>query len=503
MLAALTVAVCRAADDETACAKDPGSYACMLEKEREAEQTDEIAQRRVEETRTIETFLSSFEVLTNTWGCTASGVPLYVVPGDGDVMSFIISMLSQSLMKYGQHYGSTLVSTYTSAREQPKYACEGIRLDDEQHFGVPIEALVLLKSNVLAWLASNEVQGEEIVTFYITQIRQLYGRFLFSRMLSQTTNHTPAEQVPLAVLPIFETEDTSDDQCHVGGQLFDMYKDVPPHRSTRIRPMIETLLETCYTAGRISASPVDYGEILLTIPGREDQARELFDLAVQRGVLCHPYQRPDMLHRKDLTANPVWSIDSYPKSVMRAVLSLQDPLVEALPQVVFSEDSLSMQTFVASGKWERTTLFASSRLNETICASLGGKTCQRIKNFVEDVTESNDAYSFGCNGSLVLDLWRLDPNTTTTRSVGNSNIVLQLLMPLSANGNTLIATVGEETLKVDEADIVVIDDSFENTLSVQAETVSQGPMIVFHAQLCHPEMHEKVLDLPSKRCKRS
>ena len=127
----------------------------------------------------------------------------------------------------------------------------------------------------------------------------------------------------------------------------------------------------------------------------------------------------------------------------------------------------------------------------------------KLKSLATEIFESNDGYSFSCNGSLVLELWRMTPDTLSRRATGSSNIVLQLLMPLLANGNTLLANVGEEAIKVDEGDLIVVDDTFENVLRVsKEEPLVDGPLVVFHAQLCHPEMHEKAMDIPSKRCKR-
>ena len=155
-------------------------------------------------------------------------------------------------------------------------------------------------------------------------------------------------------------------------------------------------------------------------------------------------------------------------------------------------------------------LYASHTWQQYNCEQFGLNGCDKIKKLSELILESNDAYATQCNGSLAFDLWRLSPDVVTYRATGQSNIVLQLIMPLATHGHSLLLNIGEEAVRIEEGELIVIDDSFENVLQVQVEeaatdgsaVVTAEPIVVFHAQLCHPEFHEKALDLPAKKCKR-
>ena len=487
------------------CTKDPNSYMCLIEKDREAENFDATT-RLTGDLKALEDIFSRFESLTHAWGCATTGFGVYETPGDADVMNFAFSLLSQTLLRNGQQFGSNLVTNHLTSRgKQDARPCDGIPIGTSEHYTAPVEALFQLKEMVSAWLASNEVDVTEIINFYIPQVRELYGRFATARLLAHKDKGSVVpEEVPLAILPIVETDDSTDARCHVGGQLFSMYSTEPPEKTIRISREISGMLDSCYISGRVSSKPAEFGDVLLAA-GRESHARELFDLAVQRGSLCHAYQRPEMFHRKDLSANPVWGLDSFPPAVVRKFVAIQDELAAAIanPDFLFSNDTETMRTFLDTGSWERTIFYASNSWQDFNCKQLGEKTCMKLKSLATEIFESNDGYSFSCNGSLVLELWRMTPDTLSRRATGSSNIVLQLLMPLLANGNTLLANVGEEAIKVDEGDLIVVDDTFENVLRVsKEEPLVDGPLVVFHAQLCHPEMHEKAMDIPSKRCKR-
>jgi hypothetical protein len=510
----LAVPSLAAAGDESAnaggsvgpeCTKDPNSYMCLIEKDREAENFEK-EQRVSSDVKDLEEILSRFEFLTHAWGCASTGFGVYATPGDADVMNFVFTLLGQTLVRNGQQFGGDIVTNHLVARgKQENRSCDGIEIGTVEHYTAPVEALFQLKDMIATWLAKNEVESSEILSFYIPQVREMYGRFCAARLLAHREKDVVVpEEVPLAILPIVETDDSTEARCHVGGQLHTMYANEAPEKSIRIRRQISSMLDACYASGRVSSKPAEFGEVLLAA-NREAEARELFDLAVQRGSLCHAHQRPEMFHRKDLSANPIWGLDSFPPVLVRKIIAVQDDLAASLasPDFVFSNDTETMSSFLESGEWERTILYASNSWQEFNCRQLGEKLCLKMRSLVTEVVESNDGYSFGCNGSLVLDVWRIQPNSTSSRATGASNIVLQMLMPLRANGNTLLANVGEEAIKIDEGDLVIVDDSFENTLKVQKEEpLVDGPMIIFHMQMCHPEMHEKAMDIPSKRCRR-
>ena len=186
----------------------------------------------------------------------------------------------------------------------------GLRSDIQCDFNSLQEAVLQYKEHIQAWLRRNEVDPADIIGAVVPQLRTLFGRWGIARLLAidDVQARVPPEEVPLAVLPLLaDDEDSAEERCTAAGQLYQMYirnekQDSPAPQ--RIRREIERLLDECYQSGRVSAKPADFGETLLTAE-REVQARELFDLAVQRGSLCNSYQRPEMLHRKDLSAFPV------------------------------------------------------------------------------------------------------------------------------------------------------------------------------------------------------
>jgi len=280
--------------------------------------------------------------------------------------------------------------------------------------------------------------------------------------------------------------------------------------------------------GQSSSQPHVFGEALLEI-GRETEARQLFDLSVRRGAICHPLQRPEMLLRKDLAAQSFWALpssqssESTPRStsatppvVPPLFVDLLDAfhpiLASAVTQRTFVFSGESMSSFVESGSWERTVVYGDDRWQEFNCLQFGEVGCDLLHQMQSVLSGSNDGYRAQCNHSLVMEIWRLAPGTTSRRAVGPSNIVLQLVSAVeSGSGKSLVLAVGSEAMKLEEGERVVMDDSFENVLRVVAEeddadddklrNIQDSPLVALHIQICHPELHDKAFSEPSRRCR--
>lgn len=508
----------------TECKNDPNSQLCAIEKDRTIEETfvHNRMDKESNDYKDLSVLVAQLEDLAHGWCCAATGQGLYSVHGDKDVLNFVYTVLSQTLARYGQHYGSELVSTFFREREDSLEAmpCSAITYGQAEQYNNLLEVVLQLKDLLSQWLRRNEVDPVNIVSSVVPQARTLMGRWGVARLLvhkdpSKADSYdprnptVPVQEVPLSILPLLNDDDAADERCAAASQLSVMYRGQEREAaSAKLQAALSVLLDECYENGRVSSQPASFGEHLLEA-GREEQARELFDLAVQRGTICNPFQRPDMLLRKDLTAMPVWSFASFPADVVKGFMGLQDDVAKAVrrPDFMFSNDTETMSMFLKQGSWERTILYASHVWQEYNCKQLGESTCAKAKRLVSTVLESNDAYMTQCNGSFSLDIWRLSHDLETQRSVGPSNIVLQLMMPLVAPGNTLLLNIAEEAVKIDEGEAVVMDDSFENYLQVAPEDGSseedvKQSTIILHAQLCHPDFHARALSLPSKKCKK-
>jgi hypothetical protein len=62
----------------------------------------------------------------------------------------------------------------------------------------------------------------------------------------------------------------------------------------------------------------------------------------------------------------------------------------------------------------------------------------------------------------------------------------------------LTVQVGEDTTQIrHDSNGIAFDDSFEHTFVGSAD---DAPWFLIHAQVCHPDLHERALDTPSSEC---
>ena len=488
---------------------------------------------------------SDFEETSNEFACTVSGFALYEIPQEKQQFDNMLKLLAAAFKLKGQLYAAAItkyvikkVRTPDRMRATP-YLCDNIPFRDAKRYNYPIQALVAMKDALSKWIISNEAEHNEIVDFFITNSRRIYGRWALSRVntINKNAPHndqvTP-EEVALGILPLIDQEKNAEGKCDAGGDLFFTYASNAEQRSSapRLAPKIDALIEHCYVYGRTAKKPTTYGKVLLRV-GQVEKARELFEVAVQRGQLCNAYQRPEMHHRKDITAQPVWTLEQYPQSLRKAIYGIQDPLYKAieLKRFPYSGDTESFSLFTIDGAWERTLLYGRYGGNSTLCAKMGDELCKAIENLADAVTEANDAYSFACNRTLIMNLWRVQPGASTRAGVGSLNFLHQLIMPIYAKGTAVVAQVGEEVVKAREGDIIIVDDTFENRISIVDEESSDPRLseprelltssvlseesltplptnfdlakgtVIFQMQICHPEMHEKAMEVEGKFCK--
>lgn len=464
--------------------------------------------------------LVRFEATANHWCCAAVGRPLYKVPGDKDVMNYIHYMFSHTLLKEGQHYGSQLVMQYHMARkpEDIEYTCDGISLGDSNHVGDAALAVIQLKDDLVAWLNHNEVNADDITGPYIPVMRETMATWTLSRLgaVAQLPSDEELERVVDSLLPLVEGVGTPSEQCSNAGLLASLTRNL--NALGRVRRTVLGLLDGCYRHGKLADDPVEFGEVLRGA-GRETEARELFQLAVQRGSLCNVWQRPESHHRKDLAAKPVWSPDDFP--AFRDALKQTGAVAKVAEAVQrglfpFSGDQLTMANQMKSGWLERTGVFSRGTLNATVCDAIGNATCTLLERSLRALEESNDGYAVMCNGSIAVELWRMPAGSESRSTVGQTNIVMQYLqqLPSATLAPDVIWQLGEDTLHMDNTATAgsaavnegyVIDDTYENHVRVVSSDAgaaedASAVAVLFHVQLCHPDLHEKAVETPSKKC---
>ena len=447
-----------------------------------------------------------FEQLTNDWCCAVTGKPLYTVSGDTDVMNYMFYFLSQTFDAEGQQYGGRLVLNYHLSRNPEPHRCVMVRKGEKKHYESPVLALLELREGLNAWLTSNEVDPSDIVGPFIKHARPLYGRFVRSRMLFAKTANVTIDDVEEAVLKTIALTDVADaaDYCTAGGEYHNL---VPDARGTA-KHEIDSMLATCMTNGKLAENPVEFGEVLLDA-GREREARKLFDLAVERGVICNSYQRPDAHHRKDLIAQAVfpasqvaWMVDHL--KPVRTLLAKDLSSVETA--VLEAGDWLTSKPDAPMDSFARFPVYSQRfGLNGTLCQALGGDdACDAITKAADKIRLSHDGYDLACNGSLTIEIWAIRGGTSRVpRTVGATNLVIQAVAPLRMPRDSKIRVqMGEDSAEIrpDAPDFLVFDDSFEHTFAVEGRSTVQDILTFLHAQICHPDMHEKALDQPTNEC---
>jgi hypothetical protein len=470
------------------CANNPNAPGCQVD-EAQTKGREDSSKRDMQAYAAI---VTRFEGLTNDWCCATTGKPLYTVSGDQDVMNYLFLFLSQVFDTQGQQYGSRMVVNYHVSRQPPEYNCVLVPLGSAASFSAPVEALLLFREMLTEWMQRNEVDPAPVLSQFIPNTKQLYGKFVRSRLLfaRDVANAQHWERAVAEILPLTDAHDYSD-YCAAGGDLLAIVR----NSTGTLKHEIDVMIQSCIDNGKLAENPADFGSVLLEA-GRENEARQLFDLAVERGVLCNAWQRPDH-HRKDLIARPIWPSNNMigmEKAFGKMVTLAKSRSVQLRAAI----DVESVKTASAHNTWVRVPIFSQlNGFNETLCEALG--SCDVVQDVVARIKESNDAYELICNGSLTVELWAVSGASRSERSVGATNIVLQAIAPISAK-NDLVLQIGEDTAQVrSTADApLFFDDSFEHSFSVAGDGADVNLFI--HAQLCHPDLHERVLDTPSNDC---
>ena len=235
--------------------------------------------------------------------------------------------------------------------------------------------------------------------------------------------------------------------------------------------------------------------------------------------MCNIWQRPEEHHRKDLTAAPVWTEDSYPALKLRNQ-ELRDMFRGVERSMNWSDVSIRHPS-MRKGYWQRAWLFGNHDLNPKLAALFQPAQLKRVHEIITEIRLGNDAYDWGCNGSIMIEMWRISggPEALSDKMLGATNLVLQMVTPIRGD-RSIVFQLGEDTSQLDPAvagDTLVFDDSFEHRFFLEGTRVPEAgaviagveaPMsnhagndvVLLHVQLCHPEMHEKALDPPGKYC---
>jgi hypothetical protein len=497
-----------------ACENDPYSAACTDDKNARAatdrQQDDKAREIEAGHAKTgndlnaYEALVAEFERHTNDWCCATSGKQLFNVSGDADVMNYMFYFLAQVFSQEGQQYGSNLVLQFHKGRADVKtlYKCNEVHeRDAADYFASPVTAILDFKESLTAWMTANEVNPEDVIAQFFPQARSLFSSFLRGRLLhvKNLDEENEADQfnpeMALKLLPLFKDPNEPKDECEAGGTLFHLN---PKSANNALAAEITRMLDICHEHGKLSADPVPFGEALLHAD-RKEQAREVFEYAVEHGALCNAYQRPEHHHRKDLTAKPVWGTDAFPM-IAEALPTVRRQMADAIAEDAdaFMGDAEVMQPYVKGGEWQRVSIYGQGQWNETLCAKFDDD-CTALRGMIKKLVASNDGYEMSCNSSDSIEVWRLAKNTSTEVMIGATNIVLQHLSPI-AGANRLVVQLGEETTTTDVADgaSLVIDDTFENYVKVAGD--DSALLTVLSVQVCHPDLHEKAMDMPSEKC---
>jgi hypothetical protein len=534
--------------ERTACERDEKSIECAKERKAMAD-SEQVQQERMNKTAGDATAYSRiserFNFLINEWACAATGAPLFSVSGDHDIVNYVARMLSHAFLEQGQHYGSNIVLEYHAGqdtlRQEGKWTppdCLNVRLGDGKLFASVITALLLHRDLVHKWLEDSEVDSSPIIASYVPEMRNMIKKWTLGRLLfgfgkcmenvtsaadmDVAANSCPVRnnEMLLALLPLQRDENAPLDECQAAGQLHAI---IDTKREGAVQREVARMLDGCLEHGKIAEDPIEFGETLRRC-GRTKQARQLFEVAVQRGKLCNPWQRPEEFMRKDLTAAPVWTTDSFPSAKLhtRELRSIVRRLEESLNWTEMSVLHPSMRT----GYWQRAWLFGNHEFNPKFAAIMNASDVARVKAIVAEIRATNDAYDWSCNGSIVVEMWRLSGAAAQSDVIlGSTNMVLHMLVPVRGT-KRIVFQLGEDTAQLDatpagEDDALVYDDTFEHrfmfegvppidgTTFVASTAVTTPPVmtearvhdaVVLHVQLCHPDMHEKALDPPGKYC---
>lgn len=532
----------------TACEMNPRSHECIQEKkatEAAEKQEDANINRTTSDTRSYGLIADRFELSMNEWACAATGNPLFSVSGDRDIVHYVARLISHAFLDQGQHYGSNIVLEYHTAQDQMKQAghvvphdCNLTAIGEKSAFTAVTDALLTHKEMMFKWIEANEVDSSPILAAYIPETRSIIKKWTLGRLMykfgqcleksgpTEAEQHAAIKDCPvrnnemiLALLPIHRDENAPLDECQAGGQLMSM---IDTTREGTVFREVSRMLDQCYEQGKLSDDPIEYGETLRK-SGRDVQARELFELAIQRGKLCNIWQRPEEHHRKDITAAPVWTEESFP--ALRYIgKELRTMLGKYEAEESFNWTDMSgMQPVMRAGFIQRTWIFGNHQLNEKWVNLLSASEIVKLKKAIEEIKTSNDAYDWGCNGSIVIELWRISGSgAQSDKIVGSTNLVLQHLSPIRGD-RRIVFQIGEDTAQIDPSDLednLVFDDSYEHRFFFEGVTPvaadhagkavvggadnltleKKNEIILLHIQLCHPELHEKALDPPGKYC---
>ena len=467
---------------------------------------EEQLDTEAKEMAAFERIMSRLEQLANEWCCATGGVALTENEGDAEVFEMFATTVSETLRAMNQEFGAQMIGQWQESRTKPEFNCSAVTRGDKAYFNNAVNIVMEGKELLNQWLTKREVESSELIDEITPLLRSLISRWAVMRLMvsKEAEDGAEAPSEPLndaigaALLPIVKNDDNPTDTCSAAEGLYVVYaKTAPAGHKSSLLGEINTLLDICYTAGKTSEEPVKFGRTLLATD-RETQARELFALAVDRGEICHALQRPEQLHRKDLTARAMWKPSYFPE--LGKLPELGKKATEKLPNLEFG-DKAQMGSFILTGTWERAVLYTDSELNNKTCDSLGSELCNEFQEFIEAVLDENDAYLFACNGSLTIEFWKLTPPVTSPADTGTANLVLQVLLPLQENGNTMTVRAGEETALMEEGEVVIMDDTFENNFEISKDDEgSAGSYYVLHLQVCHPDMHDKALMVPGKKC---
>ena len=209
-------------------------------------------------------------------------------------------------------------------------------------------------------------------------------------------------------------------------------------------------------------------------------ARDVYELAVSRGVWAHPLQRPQDRYLRALRARPFWDAAELPAA--RALETHAAAILAEARGLMASQFRSYRQRgpdhggaddhLVTSGSWSDVHLFFGCRKDFANCAR-----CPRTAAAIASEPRLNECFLGTCWFS------RLAPGTHLASHCGPSNFKLRCHLGVQVPRGARIR-VGSEEREWKQGECLVFDESFEH------EVWHEGAedRIVLIADMWHPDL---------------
>lgn len=213
--------------------------------------------------------------------------------------------------------------------------------------------------------------------------------------------------------------------------------------------------------------------------GKLEEAYEVYDQAVDKGLFLNRYQR-SLYNVDHLTSRPVWTKED--TSYQAFFKKLEDnwevirnegvALLGERPADGFQPESENLQS---KGNWQQYELFARGKKSSVNCIKAPA-TCRLIENFKP---------AAGCKrGQVKFSV--MSPGTHVWAHTGPTNCRLRAHLGLVVPEGPKLR-IGSEELKWKEGQVLIFDDSWEHEVWHTGDTMR----LILIVDVWHPELTEK------------